>query len=120
MLTAKLVRLETTWSAMPQPRRRTALLFSRCRAAIHDRRSPDAGVSDSAAINHKISDGMVVIRTKPSIASHSGRIQPRRRASGTKARQHTATQPYTRRYGQLVVSSSPTGGSYGGGIPSVE
>src|SRR2546430_8701223 len=57
MLTAKLVRLEITWSAMPQPRRRAALPFSRWTAAIHDRRSLGAVVpsvcgSDSAAMHH--------------------------------------------------------------------
>ena len=50
MLTAKLVRLDTAWSATPHPRRRTAWPLSRQNAAIRDIPSPaDACVSASAA-----------------------------------------------------------------------
>src|SRR5215510_15827428 len=50
MLTAKLVRLDTAWSATPHPRRRTAWPLSRQNAAIRDIPSPAACDSASAAM----------------------------------------------------------------------
>ena|ERR1035438_4071077 len=47
MLTAKLVRLETTWSATPQPSRRTAR--RRWKTAAHDFASPGTGVPVGAS-----------------------------------------------------------------------
>src|SRR5689334_645703 len=73
MLTAKLVRLDTAWSTTPQPRRMTALPFSRRKIAAGDFGAPGragpAWESTSAAMHAAPADDGHARHMRPDVTT---------------------------------------------------